>query len=320
MEDLLHSPLFDNIRKYFVNEGTSQKTIFIFAPYIQSNTLSMLLNEADCNVVVVTSWKPKDLLSGASDISVYELLKKYNISLYVNNNLHLKLYSINLTSAILATGNVSQRGLLENGNYELGVKIERLNIKDRLFLENIRQESRLVDEPMYDALSKWITENKQKPTIETHLQDIVPTFNNNPFLISALPMTHSVEELIAGYIQINNGKEPSTDTEISACIFHDLTNYNIKLGMTETDLRQKITDAFFAHPFIQKIDEFISPEAYFGRIKEWVQANCTDVPVPSRRELTGNVQVLLEWFVRLGNGVYKVDIPGSRSQRIRKII
>ena len=54
-------------------------------------------------------------------------------------------------------------------------------------------------------------------------------------------------------------------------------------------------------------------------MKEWVQDNCTDVPVPSRRELTGNVQVLLEWFVALGDGRYVVDVPGAHSQRIRKL-
>ena len=42
-------------------------------------------------------------------------------------------------------------------------------------------------------------------------------------------------------------------------------------------------------------------------------------PFPSRRELTGNVQVLLEWFVALGSGRYEVDVPGRRSQRIRRL-
>ena len=104
-----------------------------------------------------------------------------------------------------------------------------------------------------------------------------------------------------------------------ACIIHDLVNYDIDPGLGDEDFLQILTAAFFVHPFIQKIDEFISPEAYFGRIKEWIQNNCTDVPVPSRRELTGNVQVLLEWFVALGDGSYMVDVSGRHSQRIRNV-
>ena len=91
------------------------------------------------------------------------------------------------------------------------------------------------------------------------------------------------------------------------------------MGLTKDEFMRELASKFFGHPFIQRIDEFIAPEAYFGRIKEWVQDNCTDVPVPSRRELTGNVQVLLEWFENLGNGRYVIDIPGARSQRIRKV-
>ena len=48
---------------------------------------------------------------------------------------------------------------------------------------------------------------------------------------------------------------------------------------------------FFEHPFIQRIAQFLTPCGQFGEIKQWIQDNCTDVPIPSRRELTGNVQV-----------------------------
>jgi len=77
---------------------------------------------------------------------------------------------------------------------------------------------------------------------------------------------------------------------------------------------------FFEHPFIQKIDEFIvNNEGFFGRIKEWVQTNCTDVPVPRRWELTGNVQTLYDWFEKLGDGEYEIDVPHSHSQKITKV-
>jgi len=71
---------------------------------------------------------------------------------------------------------------------------------------------------------------------------------------------------------------------------------------------------------LKKIDQFLNPSAQFGQIKEWVQNNCHDVPIPSRRELTGNVQVLFEWFEKLGDGKYVVDVPGEHSQRLTKII
>ena len=94
-----------------------------------------------------------------------------------------------------------------------------------------------------------------------------------------------------------------------------MANYEIELGLTKEEFTEKLKIQFFAHPFTKKIEEFIDPEAYFGRIKEWVQNNCTDVPVPSRRELTGNVQVLYDWLVKLSDGKYAVDRP-NHSERI----
>jgi hypothetical protein len=131
-------------------------------------------------------------------------------------------------------------------------------------------------------------------------------------------MSRSVNRLEEEYKKLSQGLPSDNDKETRDCVFHDLANYGIPLGLTLLEFKDRLRKSFFSHPFIKRIDEFIAPEAYFGRIKEWIQSNCTDVPVPSRRELTGNVQVLLEWFVELGDGRYKVDVPGRYSERIRK--
>ncbi len=318
MTGLYHSPLFTQIREYFKHDSKN-KTIFLFVPYIKTAVLEKLLNDISNKIVIVTTWRPQDIRLGSSELELYPYCKRNGISLYVNENLHLKIYSINLENAILATGNISQRGLLPDGNHEMGILIQNLTNRDRLFFEGIRNEARLVNDSIYKTLKEWIESNKIEKPYEISLEDIIPEQKKDNFLISALPMTQSIDELVLGYTRINDGKKPSDDQELSACIFHDLVNYNIKPGLSKEEFENALAKAFFIHPFIQKIDEFISPEAYFGRIKEWIQSNCTDVPIPSRRELTENVQVLLKWFVSLGNGKYRVDIPGARSQRIRKI-
>ena len=171
---------------------------------------------------------------------------------------------------------------------------------------------------MYGKLKRWIDANPADSPNPVDLEDVVPVPKKDDFLISALPMTRSVDDLVSGYTRMSSDSTPSDDPEVAACIFHDLANYGIGPGLSEREFRQVLSEKFFAHPFIRKIDEFISPEAYFGQIKEWIQDNCTDVPVPSRRELTGNVQVLYDWFESLGGKRYGVDVPGKRSQRLYK--
>ncbi len=318
MAKLYHNPLFGIIRKY-LEDSPPDGTIFLFVPYIKTKVLEKLLDGLRNKVVIVTTWDPRDIQFGSSDLDLYPYCRERNIALYISENMHLKIYSVGLDSAILATGNISHRGLLLDGNYEAGTLIEHLTNNDRLFFERIRREARLVNDAMHEELKKWSEDNKVESLKQIKLADIISTPKKDNFLISALPMTRSVNDLVAGYKRISSDKAPSEDPETASCIFHDLANYDIAPGRSESEFLQELTTEFFAHPFIQKIDEFIAPEAYFGRIKEWIQANCTNVPVPSRRELTENVQVLLEWFEKLGNGKYKIDIPGIKSQRIKKL-
>ena len=318
MTNLFYSPLFGQIQKY-IRQSRSDETIFLFVPYIKTKILAKLLDGIQNNIVIVTTWKPRDIQSGSSELELYPFCKERNMTLYVNNDIHLKVYSVGLDSAILATGNISHRGLESGGNHEAGTMIESLTIQDRMIFENIRNEARLVDDSMYEKIKNWCDENTVVKPTQVDLEEIAPAPKKDHFLISALPMTHCINDLIAGYQKISLGDKPSDNAETAACVYHDLANYGISTGLSETEFIASLTRNFFDHPFIQKIDEFIAPEAYFGRIKEWIQNNCTTVPVPSRRELTGNVQVLLEWFASLGNGKYVIDVPGAHSQRIRKI-
>ena len=222
----------------------SDDTVFLFVPYIKTNVLEKLLDGISNSVVIVTTWKPQDIQSGSSEISLYSFCKQRRISLYVSEDLHLKVYSIGLSSAVLATGNVSRRGLYSDGNYEAAVLIEQLTVKDRLFFERIRMDAILVSDVIYENLKKWSEDNTLDVPEKISLQDIISLSPNNDFLISALPMTRRVDDLIAGYQRITSNQTPSEDSEIAACVFHDLINYDIPLGLLESEFRQELSLKF----------------------------------------------------------------------------
>lgn len=319
-DKIFRSPLFSTIRAYLLKTNQDKKIIYLFVPYIKTSILKKLLENITNKIIIITTWNTQDLLAGSSELELYPFCKLRNFTLYINNQIHLKVYSSALEEMIVSTANVSERGLLPEGNLECATFVDEISFEDRLYFENILKNSRLVNDMMYEQLKKWYEMQIVPPQEKNVFDEIVIPMSEKDFLISALPMTRNIEILETGYSRIRQNMTPSDDDEISNCIFHDLANYNISLGLKTNEFRQKLKQEFFAHPFIQRIDEFINPEAYFGRIKEWIQNNCTDVPIPSRRELTGNVQVLLEWFEKLGDGKYVVDIPGEHSQRIRRIM
>lgn len=312
------SPLFQSLRNYILDVNSEGKDLFIIVPYIKTEVLKNLLEGVTARTIIITTWKTEDLLTGSSELRLYPFCKSHNITLYVNNSIHLKVYSRSFDDMVVATANISEKGLMPDGNYECAVFVARLSSEDRFYFADIRRNAHHVHDVLYRRLLEWYDNQQKREQGKDLFDEIVIPLEHDDFLISALPMTRSVKMLEEGYTRISKGLPPSDEKEIQDSVFHDLANYRIPLRLPTDEFRNRLKAAFFSHPFIKRIDEFISPEAYFGRIKEWIQTNCTDVPIPSRRELTGNVQVLLEWFVELGDGKYIVDVPGSHSQRIRK--
>ena len=320
-DKILQSPLFDKIHDYFLSASGTKKTAYVIAPYIKSDILEKLLENVDTPTIVITSWRPDDIIRGSSDVDAYKICQKIGAKLYIHNNIHLKIYSIDLDNAILSTANISKRGLgieTNNPNIECATMINNLSNNDRMHLAYIQNDATLVDDDMYSWIKIWLSKQKMIPEI-VDVNDIFDMMNNkNSFLISALPMSRSVDEFMKCYHDIENGNIIE-DVEVRNCAFHDIANYSIPKKLSEDDLRVYLKNSFFNHSFIMKIDDFIKDGEYFGTIKSWIHDNCTDVPIPSKRELTSNVQVLLDWFVNLGDGMYVVDVPGRHSQRIYKI-
>ena len=125
---------------------------------------------------------------------------------------------------LASTGNISQGGL-EGGHKECAVLVNELSSTDRLFFEKIRNEATYVDDDVYQKhLERYEELVNEVPKQIEYEDPIIPKTDH--FLISALPMTRSVDDLIRGYENINSDSKPSEDSETCACIYHDLTNYN----------------------------------------------------------------------------------------------
>ena len=110
--------------------------------------------------------------------------------------MHIKIYSIDLDNAILSTANISKRGLgieTNNPNIECATMINNLSNNDRMHLAYIQNDATLVDDDMYSWIKIWLSKQKMIPEI-VDVNDIFDMMNNkNSFLISALPMSRSVE-------------------------------------------------------------------------------------------------------------------------------
>jgi len=250
-KDLIHNPLFEEIRKY-LTQADSSKQIFLYVPFIKTSSLEQLIEGIENKITIITNWSKRNLIAGSSELKLYPFCEEKKITLYHNEKLHLKVYSVNLDDMILATGNISKRGLMPGGNLELGTVIETISIKDRLFLEQIRKESILINAEIYQELEKWAIDNPPAPPKDEKFPEIKETIKKDEFLISALPMTKSVDVLQRCYDRLNQGMDASDDEEINECVFHDLANYEIPLELSREEFFILLKLSFFENPFIKK--------------------------------------------------------------------
>lgn len=294
---------------------SNSRSLFIYSPYIKLETLKALI-EVQSNVkAVFVRWETKDLILGSSDLEIYPYLKEKGITLYRNSRLHLKAYLDEYKRCLLTSANISSRALnipeFEKYNYEIGTVVDNLEIEDRLYFSIIENDSILITDNIFKQLSEQLPEKKKEFPDE---EEFAFKFEapDKDFLISALPMTYSVETLY----RIYEDKEFVCDVELN-CVLHDLAIYKIPLGLSSSEFRLKLSDTFFAHPFIKSFLENLdsSGEIYFGSAKDWIHKNCADVPTPRKWEITENIQILYRWIVKLGKGKYAVDKP-NYSERL----
>jgi hypothetical protein len=293
----------------------NSQELFIFSPYIKHEPLKALIDGNEKVKAVFVRWETKDLLLGVSDLEIYPYLKSKGIALYRNSRLHLKAYLDEYKKCFLTSANISSRALNlpthSNYNYEIATVVENLSIDDRLYFSIIECDSILITDSIYQQLREQLPEKKKEFPNE---DEFVLKFEapDKDFLISALPMTYSVETLFRIYEE----KEFVNEVELN-CALHDLAIYKIPLGLSSTEFRQKLAESFFAHKFIQRFLENLETtgEIYFGKAKDWIHKNCTDVPIPRKWEITENIQILYRWVAKLGDGKFIVDRP-NYSERL----
>ena len=297
--------MFDTLVDFFSKSTKVQ----IYSAYIKFNALTSLidrhLDKVEC---VCVRWQPQDLIRDSSDLDVYKYLKRNNIPLYINNRLHLKAYIDNYRRCYVGSNNISQRALglspKESCNYEVGCFIPELSISDRLYYSNIMNEAILMDDRLFEKIEAFVADQKNNREAEEY--DFPIKNMDRDFLISALPICENVTQFTDIYFHGSKYDDVAVQ-----CMLHDVALYGIPLSTKEDDLISYLKQGFFTQPFICSFinNLLIKRQVFFGEAKQWLQENCTDVPVPKKWEITKNVQILFRWIQELGDGKYIIDRP-----------
>lgn len=315
---LSESSLADQVINYF--SSGSGDIRYIFSPFIQRQTIEHILPDDGTDTIVITRWRREDLLSGVSDPDVFKFCKDHGYILKINPRLHAKVYSWDLDDALIGSANLTDAGMgeCESPNIEVLTSCIDMPIKTQLKLRRTENSSQLVTEAGY----KKAVEISKEASTKSKLNQEVIDFGSEPeFLTSQLPTTKDPDIIVSVLASDRDRTLADVSKPVRRCVLHDISTFSLEYleGYSETEVKKGMKEGFVNHPFISEIIENMNPHIYFGEMKELVQEKCTDVPTPSRRELTAEVQTLYTWFHEVSSDRFKHDIPGSRSERLTDI-
>lgn len=283
--------LIDEIKLFLDNK----ENVILFCAYIKLEELKKINSSKKIESIVVR-WEFNDLCNGASDLEIFEYCEENKIRLYRNDRIHLKAFWDKKDSVLFGSANISSRGLgfANNYNFELNGIQNKLDIRDIVYLEKIFRSSRLITNDLYLDLKKKM--NNYELVQETYHDESI-IIASDPFLLSELPMSQSVDWFIAAYYDL----EQLTPDEIKY-LAHDMALYDIGFGLDEKALLAKLSESVNEHRFIVALKETIKKSKnrslHYGGVVAWIQNNTTTVPTPRRWEIKEEqiVNILYDWI------------------------
>ena len=283
--------------------------VYAISPFIDPEVLARCMaDRVGTDVIIVSSWRPSFLVQGVSTLELFPLCRERGWTLLVNDRLHAKFYSHSLESAWMGSANVTRSGLglAEEANLEAMSFIEPLSRAARVWVHRLVSRSRLVTEDLYELLRDWLETQPSPAELELGPPPLRDEKSPDPFLTNQLPSVKSPQLLWE--VLVAPTRPHSSELVVAA--EHDIGIFEVEEVNDQAEFSDALSRQFFAHPFVTALAQRVDSDgARFGKVKEWIQDTCTDVPVPYRRELTENTQALYNWFVDLAPDVYEVVQP-----------
>lgn len=270
--------------------------LLVISPFIGLEALQRFIGKVGPprGIKVIVRWRPEDLRNGVSDIAIFPYLSEQGIPLYINQDIHLKLYVFESNAAFCTSGNLTLRGFgyNEKANIEVGCFVSLVQ-DDWLRLYELISKSRQVDEKMYSVYKQYLDscpKMSQPPTLPLELFGPAKAYT-----ISSLPAVETPTKLAEFYFASELANQPAEEVRRAA---HDFAIFAVPAGLDHVTFDQRLRLSFRTTPFVVDFIEMLKTERSlrFGAVNDWIYRKCEDVPLPYRWEIKENTRIFYNWL------------------------
>lgn len=291
---LVWTPIIDYIQERMDDHGA---LLLAISPFIKLDALKLLIEKCEDTsaMQVVVRWQPIDIVTGVSDLEIFDWLDSRGIPLYRHPDIHLKLLVFSRNWAFHTSGNITRRGLgvADDSNIEVGAQI-RLELEDWVQIETLISGARRVDSELLRLLQDYLDTNSD--TVDELPPLELPKPANLSFSRASLPACESPESLLRSYVTPD--LHATVDASAFPAVAHDLALYGVPIGLAPDEVHERLRAGFRSHPFVAAIIDEIrhAGSLRFGTVNAWITEHCSDRPTPYKWELKQVTSRLYNWL------------------------
>ena len=289
----------------------AKEEIVILSAFVKIKGINWLVDKVSkekINCTIISKWDHSDIAQGASDLECYEICKQEGWQFKVLKNLHAKIMLIDKKELFIGSPNLTAKGmsLTPVPNKEMGVKLEA-NQNDIRIINNLIDESILIDDQIYKDLQKW---KSGLPKIEK------PSYPEFPVDIKQ-KLDENYDKLWVHNFPWCTAEELLDTKEISENVQHDLELFGLdRDNLKKEVIIKNIQNSKIYHWLINQINKQENKELYFGNLSSIIHNSRLDDPRPYRKDvkiLLVNLYSYIKFFLK---DKIKIDVPYEKSERI----
>lgn len=286
--------------------------VLLVAPFIKSDIIARLFAAVDLSVSIrcITRWRPDEILSGVSDLEVWDIIKgRGHASLLLRQDLHAKYYRID-NSCLVGSANLTSAGLgwAAASNFELLIPVDEGTDQLAEFEGNLMSGSVPVNDAIYDAMKKCVetliaTGFACESTIMTKQLAEETSFYNRPSIESWIPTLRHPEQLYNIYA---DKMEHLTKVGIE-CGQQDLSVFELPKALNKEAFKAAIGALLLQMPVINKVDNFLEKPQRFGAVVDLLRT----LPCAKIHEFDAKIawQTLMRWLICFLPHRYRYGVP-----------
>ncbi len=144
---------------------SSRESVKLFSAFIKRDAIEWVSQNIgdDVDVCVMCRWRLNDILSGVSDLSVYQYCRSRGWRFGIDLNLHAKTYIFDSTHVLIGSSNITNSafGFARKSNNEIGVAITPI-IEDLSKLSMIENNAFWLDDETFSKIEACVASQENR--------------------------------------------------------------------------------------------------------------------------------------------------------------